>query len=170
VGVDEILAEFGQKTGLGNLKLNEDGLCRLVFDSSLIVDVERTASGFVLHSVVGQIPSTEKTQFFEMLLQANGPDHVVGQTAIGIDTNLNEALLYQNFTDMNVSYEFFEKSLDTFLGQIGKWKARLSGDWENFEDETKDEGGPTPPSGPSEPKKPVDDFDPNNLPPGMIKA
>lgn len=166
--VDEILAEFGRKTGLGNLKLNDDGLCRLVFDSTLIVDVERTSSGFVLHSVVGQVPSVNKSEFFEMLLQANGPENVEGQTAIGVDSNLNEALLYQNFTDMNVTFEYFEKSLDIFLSQIGKWKARLGGDWESMEE---DDSKKSSSSTSSKPKESDDKpFDPNNLPPGMIKA
>lgn len=171
--IQEILSEFGRKTGLGNLRLNEDGLCRLVFDGTLTVDVEKTSAGFVLHSVVGQIPGTNKSEFYEMLLDANGPEQVVGQTALGIDSNLNEVLLFQNFTDMTPTYAYFEKALDTFLGEIGKWKARLSGDWENFDDSTlppkKESGDYKPAESPIKPQS-SGDFDPSKLPPGMIKA
>ena len=38
--IDEILAEFGKRSGMENLERDGNGVCRLVFDEIFDVDIE----------------------------------------------------------------------------------------------------------------------------------
>jgi hypothetical protein len=46
---DELLAAIGKMAGMGNLALDGEGVCRLVFDGLTEVDVERSPEGAALH-------------------------------------------------------------------------------------------------------------------------
>jgi len=126
--IDQLVEQFGQDSGLRNLKLNQDGLCRLVFDDKLFVDIEKTSSNFVLHSVVGKPPiqQDEQLEYMEMLLQANGPDHAIGDIHLGFDIKMDEVLIFQNFANVDVNFDYFKKCMEEFISQVGKWRSRLS--------------------------------------------
>ncbi len=165
--IDQLVEQFGQDSGLGNLKLNQDGLCRLVFDDKLFVDIEKTSNNFVLHSVVGKPPvqQDEQLEYMEMLLQANGPDHAVRDIHLGFDAKMDEVLIYQNFSDVQVNYDYFKRCMDEFIAQVGKWRSRLSAAV------GAEMGALDPKPAEQEEKKdsPSSQFsDKSNIPPGMI--
>ena len=168
--IDQLVEQFGQDSGLGNLKLNQDGLCRLVFDDKLFVDIEKTSNNFVLHSVVGKPPvqQDEQLQYMEMLLQANGPDHAIGDIHLGFDAKMDEILIFQNFSDVDVNYEYFKRCMDEFIAQVGKWRSRLSA---AVGAEMADLDSKPSDAAPQEEKREAPSStisDKSNIPPGMI--
>lgn len=160
--IEQLVEQFGQDSGLGQLKLNQDGLCRLVFDDKLFVDIEKTSKNFVIHSVVGKNPPVqqdEQLEYMEMLLQANSPDHAVGDIHLGFDIKADEVLIFQNFAGVDVDFDYFKSCMNEFITQTGKWRSRLSATGGGHTDEPE-----------AAKAKPATDFsDPSQLPPGMIK-
>ncbi|PTY06745.1 hypothetical protein DB346_00325 [Verrucomicrobia bacterium LW23] len=73
MNLSQLLAELGNHMGLSNLRLNERGVCRLVFDQKLSVTIELAQDGktLILYSLAGKVPDKAGASFLRMLLDAS---------------------------------------------------------------------------------------------------
>ena len=71
MNIHDVLAELGHRMGL-NVALDEQGVCRLVFDERFAVDIEASPDNDTVHlySVLCPVPPENKEPFYERLLGA----------------------------------------------------------------------------------------------------
>lgn len=123
-----ILDEFGRSAGLGRVGLNEDGVCRLVFDDELTVDVERVPSrgSFYLHAVVGRLPPGDDPGLLRDLLAANLFGRHTGGATLALDPGLGEILLHRELADGTTDYQAFAAALEGFVNALERSRDRLA--------------------------------------------
>ncbi|MDQ5909455.1 MAG: hypothetical protein QG599_1550 [Pseudomonadota bacterium] len=122
--IEDILDELGHQTGLGALSLNEDRVCRLVFDDRLTVDIEALPDKqrFFIHAVVGPAPSSQKEAIFAEMLSANLFGQDTGGACLALDRNREEVLLFKEFLTDQMDYPMFSAALEVFLNRLDHWK------------------------------------------------
>lgn len=124
--INVILEELGRNMGLSKVALDHNGVCRLVFDKVLVVDIEATKDDFVyLHAVVGQIPHQQKQELYQALLEANLFGKGTGSASFGIDVPRNEILLYRRFYMDRTDYKDFVDGLEQFVNILELWMKKL---------------------------------------------
>jgi hypothetical protein len=125
--IQDLLNELGQQTGLGSLRLNEQRVCRLVFDDRLTVDIEALADNqrFFIHAVVGQAPVEGREAAFAELLAANLFGQDTGGACLSLNRNHDEILLFKEFRADETDYLKFSSALEMFLNRLDHWKNRL---------------------------------------------
>lgn len=126
--VNNLLAEFGRKAGLGALSLDDKGVCRLSFDGTLVVDLEHDSSAGVLHlyAVVGSIPADGKESLFARLLEANLFGAQTSGAALAIDRQRNEILLCRSIMPDALDAMAFEKILESFVNALEQQREQLT--------------------------------------------
>jgi RimJ/RimL family protein N-acetyltransferase len=133
--LEEILREFGAAHGIADLALDRYGVCRLLFDSNLAVDIEPAMeSGRVyFYTIVTQLPDSNREEFLLELLGCNLYGRETGPAALGWDASDGQIILSQILElDRLVDLTVFEQQVFAFvrnarlLGQrFDNWDGRL---------------------------------------------
>lgn len=128
---EEVLEAFARKYGLDACAYDQDGLCRLVLDSDLCVDMEIQEDGSVLmHCVVGSVNMDDPALLAE-LLSANllyAPEKPV---VVAVDRYRGEAVLLRPLGP-DQTPEAFERALDDFAAEVSEWKEGLKSPDDDF--------------------------------------
>lgn len=126
--VNDLLAEFGRKAGLGSLGLDDQGVCRLSFDGSLIVDLEFDEDAGVLHlySAVGPVPAGEREAVYQALLSANLFGRETGGATLALDRGRDEIMLCRALVPDHVDFLAFEAVLAAFVDALAGQRERLN--------------------------------------------
>jgi len=113
-----LLDEFGRTAGLGRVALNDEGVCRLVLDEDLTVDVEvapeasRAAGSFFLHAVAGRLPAGDGDPgLLKELLAANLFGRDTGGATLALDPDLGEVVLLRELGAEATDYGTFAAAL-----------------------------------------------------------
>jgi len=127
MAVDDLLLEFGRRSGLGALARNRDGVCRLIFDGGLIVDIEAQDQEPDLHmtATVGALAPDASAGLLRALLAANLMGKDSGGAALALDLTRDEVVLHQQLPLDDLSFAVFERTLQTFLNQIERCRNLL---------------------------------------------
>ena len=125
-----LLAEFGSETGLGECPMDEEGVCRLVFDGDLVVDVEQEdieegQAGFVLYSAVGLLPADDP-KVLRRLLGANLFARGTNDAVLALDEQLDEVVLFRRCEPEQMDYAAFVSVLTDFVNQLEYWREDLA--------------------------------------------
>ena len=129
MSVDELLREFGSRSGLGSLARNREGVCRLVFNGGLIVDIEAQDRAPDLHitATVGPLSLDASTGLLRSLLAANLMIRENGGAALALDLNRDEIVLHRQLPLEGLGYAVFERNLEAFLNHLERCRGLLDG-------------------------------------------
>lgn len=127
MNLKDILAELGKQIGLDDVKLDENGLCRLVFDKNYIVDIEEAEDKKTVHiySPICIIPTEGKEALYATILEANLFGQGTGGATFAIDQNLNEVLLFRTLDIEKTDYQDFANELEEFVGWVATWMEKI---------------------------------------------
>ncbi len=125
---DNLLADLGQRMGLPNLKFNEHGLCRLAFDTTILIDVERgdDPQSVHLYSVLAPIPAEGREALFERLLTANLFGHETGGATFGLDLLNNDIVLSRTLDTTRLDGNDFAAQVDVLVNAVENWSKQLA--------------------------------------------
>ncbi len=125
-----VLTELGNRLGVGNIELDDNGGCLLAFDDDLLVDIEKAGDdpGFYLTATVGSVPSTGREAIFNELLEANLQGRGTGRASLALDGDLDEIVLNRYIDRDDIDLETLEQELEAFLKLLETWKQRHNDD------------------------------------------
>ncbi len=122
-----MLMELGEALGLGKLEFNDDGLCRLVFDGKLTVDIELApdGEGCFFYSTICTAPSESEADLYAALLEANLFGGATGKAVFALDSNRGEILLWREIEGEQTDFQSFSQELERFVNHVEHWGENL---------------------------------------------
>ena len=125
--IDNLLSMFGRQLGVGELALDENGVCRLVFDEKFNMDIEPADDGTTFHvyAVVGQIPPDNREAVYAELLSANMFGSGTGGSTFAIDKERNEIVLSRCFRSDVTDLQVFVNEVELFVNYLELWAERV---------------------------------------------
>lgn len=113
--------------GLGNLKLDENKVCRLIFDKKFTVDIEANDDESVAHiySAVCIIPPIEKEALYEKLLNANPFGRGTGGATFGIDLETGKIPITRTLVLDKTDYQDFVNAPESFVNHLEAWRDKI---------------------------------------------
>ena len=127
--LNDLLAELGKNMGIPSLKLDENNVCRLVFDKKMTVDMEASSDGKkgYIYSVVCPIPieTVEKEKLFDALMEANLFGHGTGGSTFAADITAKEILFCRTLEIDKVNFTEFANVLEVFLNNLEIWLDKI---------------------------------------------
>lgn len=124
--LQDLLSALGAHVGIADLRLNDDNVCRLVLDRTLILDIEHLpgTDTVQVYSVVGAHPG-ENVALCHRLLSANLFGQGTGGGVLALDEQRGEVLLVQPVDLSTCGPEKFVALLDSYVGYVEAWTAEL---------------------------------------------
>jgi hypothetical protein len=125
--IHAILSQLGQQMGLPQLKLDENRVCRLIFDQKLVVDIESTDDEKIVHlyALVGPVSPEHKEDFMAVLLEANLFGKGTGGSTFALDHNHNDVYLCRIIAIESIVYQDFVNILETFVNHLESWMNKI---------------------------------------------
>lgn len=127
MNIEDILKELGNQMGLPNLKLDDNKVCRLIFDKKYTVDIEASEDEKIVHvySAMCIIPPEDREPMYEALLEANLFGRGTGGAAFGVDKEMGEILLSQTLVLDKTDYQDFVNVLESFVNHVEAWTDKI---------------------------------------------
>ncbi len=124
--INAILSELGGQIGLEGLKLDENGVCRLVFDDVLVVDIESSddAKTVSFHAQVCELPPEGREKLYRVALEESLFGLGTGGSSFGLDSQRGELLLWRTFPMEHIAYQDFVNILESFVNHLELWKKK----------------------------------------------
>jgi hypothetical protein len=126
----ELLQAVGHKLQLDDLKLNDQGVCRLMIGDALEINIEHSYAEEKIHlySTLGKAPDTDREAFFTRLLEAQHFASEIGEgCAFGLDSQTGDVLLHRQISAEHLTESSFEEALNIFVNWSEYWQQKLSG-------------------------------------------
>ncbi len=130
----DLLRELGNHIGLGPLRFDDSGVCRLVFDGDVSVDIEEDSDqshSLLMHSVVGNTPPDGRLAFYGKLLSGNYLGTQTRGGSLALDPSTGEVLLWCSLDTAQMDIEVFAKKLTDFVQGVRSWSGELMRDHES---------------------------------------
>lgn len=165
--IESLLTELGNQMGLPNLKLDENKVCRLIFDKKFTVDIEASEDLKIVHiySALCIIPPRDKENLYESLLEASLFGRGTGGASFGVDLEMGEILLSITIEMEKTDYQDFVNILEKFVNHVEAWTEKIDkGEYSRDRRSTSSTSSST-----SKEKKPTSQTD-EGPPPGFIRA
>ncbi|MFO1450188.1 MAG: type III secretion system chaperone [Opitutaceae bacterium] len=122
----DLVQELGSRLNLTGLSLT-DGVCRLVFDRQLPIDLEDDGAGnLAYHAVIGVLPHGERERVLRTLMSAHLFGLETGGAAFGLHPRTDEVYLFRLLPVENLEVELALRVLESFTQQAETWKRRWS--------------------------------------------
>lgn len=125
--IEALLLELGNQMGLPNLKLDNNKVCRLIFDKKFTVDIEASEDLRIVHlySALCIIPPRDKENLYEALLEANLFGRGTGGASFGVDLEMGEILLSRTLEMEKTDYQDFVNVLESFVNHVEAWTEKI---------------------------------------------
>ena len=127
--LNDLLGELGKMMGIPGLKLNEQNVCRVIFDKKLTVDFESSNDGKTIHiySTLCSIPSNkaEKERLYNAVMEANLFGHGTGGSSFCADPSQNEVVFCRVLSAEKTDFTDFATVLEAFLNYFETWVNKL---------------------------------------------
>lgn len=125
--IESLLTELGNQMGLPNLKLDENKVCRLIFDKKFTVDIEASEDLKIVHiySALCIIPPRDKENLYESLLEASLFGRGTGGASFGVDVEMGEILLSVTVEMEKTDYQDFVNILEKFVNHVEAWTEKI---------------------------------------------
>lgn len=133
--IQELLAELGAHMGLANVQLDENGVCRLVFNNTISIDFEADSEDediLIMHTVVGTVPAEGRLAYYQMLLGGNYLGSQTGDAVLALDAAQGEVVLWRRLQITDLTIEPFADALEALVKAAQEWVPVLS----NFSDDS----------------------------------
>ena len=125
--IHHFFSELGQQLGLPELKLDDDGCCRLSFDESIQIDFEYDDAQAQLYafSSLAPLPVQNKARIYEDLLR----DNLFGRKTAGASFAINavdgDIVLFHSCQIGKTDYIEGCNWLEGFIATVEYWKEKL---------------------------------------------
>ncbi|WP_299003284.1 type III secretion system chaperone [uncultured Shewanella sp.] len=121
----EFITQFRKEVGISDLNFNEDNLCRLVIDKSIIINIEWIDNkALYLYSVVGISDALTPNQTLS-LLHANAYGRGVGENHLAIDEHTNEIIIQHICNLDKLTIKDTISHLENLICFAKVWKRKL---------------------------------------------
>lgn len=121
----DLVQELGQRLNLGGLSF-ADGICRLVFDGSLTVDLEDDGSGgLTLHTVLTSLPHDGREVVMAALLSAHLFGLDTDGAVFGLHPQTQDVYLFRTLPTDGLSVDAAYAALERFTQQVETWRERI---------------------------------------------
>ncbi|WP_179280565.1 type III secretion system chaperone [Bordetella genomosp. 1] len=116
--IDQIAAALGQPA----LPLSDDGICTLVVEDGLVLNLaaEPTGSLLVVFAQLGRIPAAGRLALYGRLLQANGAG--AGPCVLGVNRAEDTALISARLPLEGLTMDVFEPWFTRVIEQALAWR------------------------------------------------
>lgn len=122
----DLVQEIGRRLNLTGLTFT-DGVCRLVFDSDLAIDLEDDGAGqLVLHTALGQVPHDNREAFLRRLLAAHLFGFETGGAVFGVHPQTDEIFLFRVLATHDLTVDRAYEVLETFAHHAETWRQKLN--------------------------------------------
>lgn len=124
--VDEILKQLGSELGLGQLALNDEGLCQLIVDDVIEIDLEAPPGdhAFYLSTAIGPYPESGRAAAYAELLAANVSGQIASRGFFALDDEDARVVLCRRFDGRDLDYGRFKRTLEAFIDDARRWRGR----------------------------------------------
>ncbi|HCJ12174.1 MAG: hypothetical protein A2Y14_05850 [Verrucomicrobia bacterium GWF2_51_19] len=124
--VNHLLLLLGEKIGLRDLKLNDSGVCAIIFDEKTTLAVEPNEQQIFLYTVLKDSINLLNREDLEFFLAANLFGQNTGGCTLAIDNLLGQLILFKvlkisDELDAGIFLQAFEQLYD----QTKKWQETL---------------------------------------------
>lgn len=123
-----LLRELGQRLGLADLDLDEDGHAALAFDD-VLVDFEFDAAQegrLLLYAYLGEPQGGEPAALLRAMLEANFFWRGTGGATLSLERATGGAVLALPVAIAGLDYGTFERTLEGFVAAAETWMKRLA--------------------------------------------
>jgi hypothetical protein len=144
--IQDLLTELGKQMNLPGLKLDENRVCRLIFDKVLVVDIEASEDGrtIYIYGKAGEVPPEGKEEFMGTLLEANLFGKGTGGAMFAVDHHRQSVYLCRILATETTQYQDFTNILEAFVNHLEAWMQKIErgdmGSESSSEPNLKDEG------------------------------
>lgn len=125
---EALINQFASQLGQASLPMDEDGVCSLVVDNKMVINLalRAEAEALVLFAPIGTVPETESGQnaVFRSLLQVNAVAGPLGYVT-GLAEDGRMAMLSIARPIATVEWAIFEPWLGAFIDLVEQWRERL---------------------------------------------
>lgn len=143
----DLVQEIGQRLNLTGLTL-KDGICRLVFDDQLPIDIEDDGSGnLCFHTNLGPAPFAGREDLFAALLSAHLFGLETGGAVFGLHPKTHEIFLFRSLPLEALQVDAALAALENFTQQAETWKGQLTTLQRESSDSGEASSDPVPPAG-----------------------
>ena len=129
MNADQLLNELGLTMGLPNLRFDEHGCARLMFDGKTAIDLEADSETGMLqvYSVLSPLPAEGRETTFLSLLEGNLFGTQTHGATLAVDSLYNEVLLCRTVDTEQMSGASFATMIERFVDSVETWKERIEG-------------------------------------------
>ncbi len=122
----ELLAALASKLGLDALSAGENGICTLLIDDTLPLNIAVDAPGrdLILFSPLGELPAAQRVEFMARMLRANGAGASI--YTFGLAPAGDAALLSARYPMADLDAASLERSADEFVSVAAHWRDVLA--------------------------------------------
>lgn len=122
----ELLAGLAAKLGLDALPVGENGICTLVIDDALPLNIAADSLGrdLILFSPLGELPAAQRGEFMARMLRANGAG--ASTYTFGLAPAGDAALLSARYPMAALDADTLERSAGEFVSVAAHWRAALA--------------------------------------------
>ena len=127
MNIRDVLKELGSQMGLDNLKLDENRVCRLVFDKEYAVDIEASEDEKIVHIYARgvSVPPEKREEFYALLLEANLFGKGTGGAMFALDQTQNDVYLCRALAMDSTDYQDFVNVLESFVNHLEAWAKKI---------------------------------------------
>jgi Tir chaperone protein (CesT) family len=125
--VDQLVRELGVRLGLP-LALDGNGMCRLVFNGGMNVDVEALRDDgekFIIYSVLSKLRPGPRGALYQALLEANQPTEDGAVGVLALDVERDEVLLQRVLDASSLNAVYLSEIVDKFVEMAVSWTERI---------------------------------------------
>lgn len=127
MNLSELLTELGCKINIDDLALDENNICRLVFDDRIVIDMEslEEEEALFIYTPICRIPSKGELKFYKNMLSANAFCRETGNGFLSLDTESDTIMLQEKIIYDGLSFTAFFNRFEIFVVCAEKWKNRV---------------------------------------------
>jgi hypothetical protein len=121
-----LVGEFAQRTGMGELPLDGNGIAALAVDGRFVLHMatDDAQGDLVLYAPLGRVRDDERLGVWRRLLEFN--PSAPGGTSLGLDPGSGEVLLVCRRSLAALDYATFERGIESFIATAGAWAQELA--------------------------------------------
>jgi hypothetical protein len=121
----DLVQELGHRLNLTGLTLH-DGVCRLVFDQSLPIDLEDDGLGnLCFHAIIGSLPHEGREAMLTALLSAHLFGLETDGAVFGLHPKTDELYLFRSLAVDTLTVDHALDVLERFTHQAESWTERI---------------------------------------------
>ncbi|KZK88506.1 Tir chaperone protein (CesT) [Pseudovibrio sp. Ad46] len=123
---ETLIAELGEKIGLPNLQLDEEGLCSFdVEDEFTLTLGANNQDEVILFALLPDIEKDKRQAGYQLLLQANLLGKGTGDAVLAMTEGDNQPALNSRFSAKSLGIAQLEDKLDKFIKLVKLWRVTI---------------------------------------------